>query len=92
MKLSDIFPMGSQPLYYQAAGIDVAIIPELGTVRAARAGCKFDAPLSDLQFHVGAKALITFDNGTTGFEFELPSELVVLVLERRDKVIGGKTI
>lgn len=88
MNLSQIFPQGSRPLYYLKAGIEVAIIPEQGTIRAARTGFKFDAPLSVLQFHVGVKALITFDNGTTGFEFELPPELAGLILERRNEAIS----
>lgn len=89
MNLSKIFPKGSRPLYYQSIGIEFAIIPEMNTVMASCYGFKFDAPLLELQFHIGTKALLTFNDGTTGFEFELPQDLARQVLERRNEVINA---
>ena len=84
MKLSDIFTVNSTALHWQNNDMELAVIPDLNTVRVNSRLFKFDAALSEIDF-CPSPAELRYSAGSTGFSFLLPPELAGLVLRKMER-------
>ena len=89
MKLSKMFTRHSPALHWQGDEMELAIIPDLNTVRVNSRLFKFDAALSDITFNLRPEQL-RYGAGSIGFSCLLPPEPARLMLERWEAVVREK--
>lgn len=87
MNLGKLFLFTDEAIRYEDDGVELAIMPGMNTVRGRGHGFRFDAALSEIDFHVGEKAVLTHQGGASGvgFTFSLPDTVAKQIIEKRNQ-------